>query len=57
VMFADFFRQLVAPESDEGGIFAGVQVQTLPFFTEISYFPSSQLNCTLKLFNIVKESV
>jgi hypothetical protein len=27
-----FSRQLVAPKSDEGGIFAGVRVQALPFF-------------------------
>jgi hypothetical protein len=32
VMFADFFRQLVAPKSDEGGSFAGGRVQALPFF-------------------------
>lgn len=42
VIFADGFRQLVAPKSDEGGIFAGlsrrnqvkadVRVQALPFF-------------------------
>ncbi len=32
VIFADDFRQLVAPKSDEGGKFAGVRVQALPFF-------------------------
>ena len=32
VIFADFFRQLVAPKSDEGGSFAGGRVQALPFF-------------------------
>ena len=32
VIFADFFRQLVAPKSDEGGSFAGVRVQALPIF-------------------------
>ena len=30
VIFADFFRQLVAPKPDEGGIFAGVGIQTFP---------------------------
>jgi len=29
VIFADGFRQLVAPKSDEDGSFTGVQVQTL----------------------------
>jgi hypothetical protein len=29
VIVADGFRQLVAPKSDEGGSFTGVQVQTL----------------------------
>jgi len=32
VIFADGFRQPVAPKSDEGGSFAGVRVQALPFF-------------------------
>ena len=36
VIFADFFRQPVAPKSDEGGSFAGVRVQALPFFNVAS---------------------
>jgi hypothetical protein len=32
VIFADGFRQLVAPKFDEGGSFAGIRVQALPFF-------------------------
>ena len=30
MIFADCFRQLVTPKSDEGGIFAGVGIQTFP---------------------------